>query len=485
MKTIAGIVAEFNPFHEGHRYLIEQVKKTLHPDLLVVIVSGPFSSRGLPCMQTQTVRTQKALEAGADLVIGLPSVFAMQSADYFAKYAIQSLKTAGVNLLWTVRTQKALEAGADLVIGLPSVFAMQSADYFAKYAIQSLKTAGVNLLCFGSESNDLTALEEQLEALESMEKDPSLSLARNAQKNGVAPRPNDILALQYLKNAKALDIQVRPFQRNDSFESATSIRKNYFASSNPESFPDFEPRQNWESYYPLLRYALLETPPARLASFFLVSEGIENRMIKAARTATTWEEFWESYYPLLRYALLETPPARLASFFLVSEGIENRMIKAARTATTWEEFFESAVSKTYSRARIQRTAMMILMQIERAEVEAHSSFFEIQVLGFNQKVESAVSKTYSRARIQRTAMMILMQIERAEVEAHSSFFEIQVLGFNQKGQQHLASLPEDTPIYSRIRQVPEPLRSWLIQSETLYSFFSPDSAGWRVQRFNT
>ena len=344
MKTIAGIVAEFNPFHEGHRYLIEQVKKTLHPDVLVVIVSGPFSSRGLPCMQTQTVRTQKALEAGADLVIGLPSVFAMQSA-----------------------------------------------DYFAKYAIQSLKTAGVNLLCFGSESNDLTALEEQLEALESMEKDPSLSLARNAQKNGVVPRPNDILALQYLKNAKALDIQVRPFQRNDSFESATSIRKNYFASSNPESFPDFEPRQNWESYYPLLRYALLETPPARLASFFLVSEGIENRMIKAARTATTWEEF----------------------------------------------------------------------------------------------LESAVSKTYSRARIQRTAMMILMQIERAEVEAHSSFFEIQVLGFNQKGQQHLASLPEDTPIYSRIRQVPEPLRSWLIQSETLYSFFSPDSAGWRVQRFNT
>ena len=340
MKTIAGIVAEFNPFHEGHRYLIETVKTTLKPDVLVIILSGNFSSRGLPCMETRTVRTQKALEAGADLVIGLPSVYAMQSA-----------------------------------------------DYFAKYAIQSLKTAGVNVLCFGSESNDPDLLDQQLQTLETMDKDPSLSLARNAAKNGVAPRPNDILALQYLKTAKALDIAIRPLQRSPNFESATSIRSHYFSSQGRELHPDFEPHQNWDSYYPLLRYALLETPASRLAGFFLVEDGIENRMIKAARDAQNWTEF----------------------------------------------------------------------------------------------LEAAVSKTYSRARIQRTAMMILMQIEKEEVKANASFFAIQVLGFNTTGQKHLASLPEDAPVYSRIREVPEPLKTWLIKSDTLYSFFTTRPAGWKVQ----
>ena len=94
--NIVGIVAEFNPFHDGHQHLINTVKEQLHPDGIIVIMSGDFVQRGTPAIYDKYTRTKKALLSGADLVIELPAHYALSSAEEFAFGAVSILHSLGI-----------------------------------------------------------------------------------------------------------------------------------------------------------------------------------------------------------------------------------------------------------------------------------------------------------------------------------------------------------------------------------------------------
>ena len=83
--NICGIVAEYNPFHNGHVYHIEETKKITECDGIVAIMSGNFIQRGVPALFDKWTRTKMALKNGVDLVIELPSYYATSSAEYFAQ----------------------------------------------------------------------------------------------------------------------------------------------------------------------------------------------------------------------------------------------------------------------------------------------------------------------------------------------------------------------------------------------------------------
>lgn len=336
---IAGVIAEFNPMHDGHRYLLQTIKEQLHPDVLVVVLSTYFSSRGLPSLENVETKTKLALEAGADLVIALPSVYAMQSA-----------------------------------------------DYFARYAIEALSSAHVNVLCFGSESANLKILQQKAKQVQHLNVDPSTSLARNAANFDLDLQPNDILAIQYIRWCTQYNIEPYPILRDQSLKSATQTRADYFAGIEQVEDHFFEPRQNWDSYYPFLRYQLFESDPKMLSQLFLVEEGIEHRLIQCALLHDRWEDF----------------------------------------------------------------------------------------------LNAAISKTYSKARIQRTCLMILLQISKTEVKTHPSFFEMQILGMNTNGRNWIKSLPKDTPMASKFNQLPEHLQKWHLKEHRLYSLISPKTKPWQV-----
>lgn len=277
--NICGIIAEYNPFHKGHIYHLEQARKVSNCDCLVVITSGLFSQRGLPSY--------------------------LSSMD---------------------KTRLALEHGANLVIELPVCFASQSADYFAKYAIQSLSVLGVRSLVFGSETNDI----EKLSSIVLKEKDATKSLNEN---QNISLQPNDILGYQYIQYCKEYNITPISIQRNEHFKSATQTRKDALSS-----------HQDFQEFFHL-------------------------------------EQNWDSYYPYLRNYLVLTDAKTLSSFHLVNEGIENRLKEGARLCDSWNEYLEYCVTKTYSKARIQRTSLMILLQIKKEEIP--TSFFGCKVLGFD------------------------------------------------------------------------------------------------------
>ena len=285
MKTCA-IIAEYNPLHKGHIYHITKAKQESNCDCLVVILSSFFSQRGLPSLLSRRDKARLAL-----------------------KY------------------------GADLVLELPCIYAAQSADQFAKYAIQSLSSLHIDCLCFGSETNDLAYLEQQLQILQSASIDPSKSWNQNIGSN---VKPNDILGMQYVHWCKQYNIQPIPIQRNENYKSATQTRADFFNSQS--QFND---------------------------EYFIA------------------EQTWNSYYPYLRLFLQLTAPERLRTFFLVNEGIEYRLIENAKKYSNWNDFLKASISKTYTRARIQRTCLFILLQVTKEEMETHDAFYDVRVLGFN------------------------------------------------------------------------------------------------------
>ena len=93
-----GIICEFNPFHNGHKYLIEQAKK-LTGDSVICLMSGDFVQRGEPAIQEKYLRAKTAIQNGADLVLELPTIFACSNAENFAYGAVKLLDSLGVNHL--------------------------------------------------------------------------------------------------------------------------------------------------------------------------------------------------------------------------------------------------------------------------------------------------------------------------------------------------------------------------------------------------
>lgn len=287
MKT-CGIIVEYNPMHKGHLYHIEQARKTSGCDVLIAVLSGCFSQRALPSL-----------------------------IDPYTKSML------------------AIRYGVDLVVELPAVYAAQSADRFARYAIETLANLKVDCIVFGSETNDIAALEQLLESAKSVQADPSRSWQANI---GSAIGPNDILGMQYIDYAHQYGIVPLCIQRSPSFKSATRTRSDYFAGEGEEFLSDhFIEQQNWNSYYPYLRTFLLMSSPDTLAGYHLVNEGIEYRLIENAS----------------RYR-------------------------------TWDKFLEASVSKTYTRARIQRTCLFIMLQITKEEMKRNDSLHCSILLALNQ-----------------------------------------------------------------------------------------------------
>lgn len=287
MKT-CGIITEYNPFHQGHLYHIKKTKELTQCDCLIAIVSNHFTQRGLPSLMRMEEKTKLALEAGCNLVIELPPCYAAQGADYFAKYAIESLNE-----------------------------------------IQ------IDQICFGSETNDIQKLKQLSLKMEQIKKDPSLSMNQNLYANDLI-RPNDILGIQYIKQCEKHHIEPICISRNETFKSATQTRIDYF--NGLSQFND---------------------------KYFLENQS------------------WQHYYTYLRKYLILTDVHVLSTFFLVNEGIEYRLKENAKKYTDWDSFLSASTSKTYTRARIQRTCMFILLQITKEQMKENNHFKEVIVSGFD------------------------------------------------------------------------------------------------------
>ena len=324
-----GVIVEYNPFHNGHRYHLQQAREQTGADVVVAVMSGNFLQRGEPAIVDKWTRAEMALLQGADLVIELPFAYAVQSADYFAVGAVKLLQALQVeSLVFGTDVKETVDYQ-----GFGAFVANHQAEIDTRY--QAMRNNGQ------SYPQQMTALFREL-----------LGLPLDFSS------PNHILGLSYAKeNAKySQPMTLIPIHREQAgyhdemikgtIASATAIRKGLEAGTDVALTM---PKTSW---------GLLQTQP-------LIS----------------WQNFW----PLLRYQLLVQTPSDLRRIYQMTEGIEYRLQAAAEKAETFAAFIEAVKTKRYTWTRLQRLCCYILGQVTENEIQGTWQNTFLHVLGFTSK----------------------------------------------------------------------------------------------------
>ena len=350
-----GVIAEYNPFHNGHRYQLAQARAKSQADVMVAVMSGNFLQRGEPAIVDKWQRAEAALTQGADLVIELPVTQAVQAADYFASGGIALLQALGVDYL---------SFGTDRDAGLDyHHFATQVAERQEEVDVrfQALKNNGM------SYPQQLTHVYRELF--------PDWHLDFTS--------PNHILGMSYAKANQRYErpLTLLPIQREATAHHQNTIGHQQFASGSA------------------IRQVALAADFAGLTG--VVSAEMARTL--ATSTLVSWEQAW----PYLKYQLITTTSADLRDIYQMVEGIEHRLQKAATQAQSFAEFIGLVKTKRFTWTRLQRLCTYVLLQLTQAEVAAAPAPNYLRVLGFNE-----VGREYLKQQGPTSPLPLITNIKR-------------------------------------------------------------------------
>jgi predicted nucleotidyltransferase len=392
MKTL-GIIAEYNPFHNGHFYHLNQAKKITNCDFAVCILSSNFVQRGEPSLVNKWARTRCALKAGFDVVIELPVLYSMSSAEYFA--------FGGVKILDSLNC--------------------------------------INFLCFGSESGDILGLKNISNTLTS-ETPQFKTLLKNSLSKGLSyPKArenavlksvseqidnttlklsNNILAIEYLKALTKMQSNIEPVtlmrisnnynskELNGAVSSATSIRNNIENPKISNTMPHFS--------YDILRE---EFESGRGPIFPHTYEQIIVANIRRSSSDT------------------------ISKTAYVSEGLEMRIKRCSNICTSYNELVSSISTKRYPQTRIQRVLFSSLLGITSQDLNSITQAGGppyARVLGFGTKGRKLLREMISKSnipvitslnKIKKSCNPIIKRI----IEIENIATDLYVLGYKNTG----------------------------------------------------
>ena len=337
MITATGIIAEYNPFHNGHLYQLREAQR-LTGQPVVVAMSASFMQRGEPACLSKWLRARLAVENGAALVLELPTAFSLRSAQFFASGGVQLLAATGsVNTLSCGVESPELDFGA---------LAQRITSDAAQGRIRSLLSQGKS---YAAACAAVLGEAQQEDGVTAMQ-----ASSNEGKAFAGLTKPNDILALEYAKALQATDIKPLFIERrgdgyNDreisgTMSSATAIRQ---ALNNSND--------GWQQAVPAsVRQALLDNAPGYDA-------------------ALLWQ--------LLRYKLRLMSVDAIADACQCSEGLEN-LLKDAAACPSFAEALQLCTSKRYTTSRIRRLFMQLLLDVPRWRWEDNTPAY-LRVLAFN------------------------------------------------------------------------------------------------------
>lgn len=350
MKTI-GIISEYNPFHKGHQYQLEQVHMKVPEATCIAIMSGAFVQRGEPA--------------------------------YFSKFD---------------RARWAILSGADVVIELPTIYALGSAEIFSTGAVRLLKALHIDTISFGTELDDLHLLQEAAQLLNSPEGQLLIRdriqtgtsygsalrqvLERELEKGHLlATAPNAILGLEYVRSALHYypKLAILPIQR----------QSNHHSNELTATFPSGSAlRQALQANQEVIDFV----PP-------VIADHMKQCITTGAYTNYhRYEDFLLAFYRLLE-------PSQLHQFADFTEGIEHRWHESTQH-TSWSLVLNAIKTKRYTFARLQRMAAYGALGITKElMLKAHQEGPQYaRLLAFNNKGRQWLKeKAYDAPLIQKWA----------------------------------------------------------------------------------
>lgn len=341
MKTV-GLIAEYNPFHNGHKYHMEQAKKLTGADYVVVVMSGDFTQRGYPAITDKFTRTHMALSEGADLVLELPAIYATSSAEYFALGAVSILENLGC----------------------------------------------IDSLVFGSECGELSILQNIAEFLtcepapyqNTLKEKLSLGLSYPAARiqalsesfpefqedfSKVLGEPNNILAIEYLKAQKKLNSSITPY-------TLKRLGASYHQKSLPSVYASATGIRNAVFQNELSSTALQKQLPPKAFEIFVKS--------LQEKPAVSLDDF-SSY---VSYGLLSNSK-NLTDILDIDEFLAGRIQNFLGEYETLSGFADILKTKSYTHTRITRALCHLLLQMTAKDMDCYQTqgiSFYARALGF-------------------------------------------------------------------------------------------------------
>ncbi|NLN49381.1 MAG: nucleotidyltransferase [Clostridiales bacterium] len=337
--SVTGIISEYNPFHNGHKYNCNMAKKITGSDCIISVMSGNFLQRGEPALFDKWLRSKMAILEGVDLVIELPVIYSCQPAENFAYGAVKILNSLGI----------------------------------------------VDYLCFGSESGDIDELMKvtnilinepeyfrnhvQKNILEGITYSKAIGDAINSITDAKIAQPNNILGLEYLKAIRKLKSNIEPVtikRINNEYHDtcltgaisgATAIREEIKLNGLSDKLSKAVPKSTFDIMTQSYKY---QGSPI----------------------------FIEDFSDLIFYQLRKSSLRDLAVLPHIKEGLENRIKAKSNTSTTLNDLIDCVKTKRYTRTYLQRILCYTLLGMTKDDVlhsKSSKSIVYIRVLALNKK----------------------------------------------------------------------------------------------------
>ena len=404
MKVV-GIIAEYNPFHNGHKYQIEELKKRTGADYCIVVMSGNFLQRGVPALCSKYERARMALSCGTDLVLELPTLWATSSAELFAKGGVQVLANTGVvtHLGFGAETD-------DLVLlkTISSILKNEPEDY--TIALRKELRMGVSFPMARKQ-----ALLETLSAYDT------------AYLEEVLNSPNNILAIEYLKalpeNITPVLVQRKGAGYHDTslyteLPSASAIRQAIFSNSSLENAMPEE-------------------------AYDILADCINRNAIVEPSDISD----------IMGYRLLSLPDYEYTQYADCSQELANTIKNSLVNYQDFTSFCQEIKSKNYTYTRISRTLLHILLGIKNQDVtlgqqEGYAPY--LRILGFRKDASELLSAIKKEA---QSPLISKVADYTSYFNGHQNFMMELDLKASAIYQQILTTKKGQSPANDYIRQI--------------------------------
>ena len=380
-QNVLGIIAEYNPFHNGHLYHLKESKRKCNAKYVVAIISGNFTQRGDASIVNKFEKAKMAIENGIDMVIELPTLYSISSAENFADGAIKILN----ELNFITHISFGSESGNINQLNDIASILTDEPEEFSKLLKEELRKG----------SSFPVARQNAIEKF--------LNLTNKNEFNKLLKSPNNILAIEYLKALKKIKSNITPitierknvdyYSENivENFASSTKIRKEISENLNMHTnIMDINNmdinNMNMNNMDVNMDMFLNSCMPKK--SYDIIKENIEKgNCIQGLKC----------FEDMIFYKLRSMQINEIKEIPDVCEGLENVIKKASNETNSLEDLINKCKSKRYTRTRIQRILIYALLGITRQDMEMSENVNPyIRVLAVNKngrELLSIINKT--------------------------------------------------------------------------------------------
>ena len=359
-----GIVAEYNPFHNGHLYQIRKIKEIFGKNVFIaVVISGDFVQRGEISFLDKWEKTQVNLEYGVNLVAELPLYYSVQNAEIFSKMATRILDYLGMDIQVFGAEEENIEV-------LQKVLDLQKRQDYKDKLMGYMKKGNSY-----STSQRLALKEYELDGI---------------------VKSNNILALEYMREIKKSNLGIKPFivkrEISEYNEEKVEKEREEFASASflrnelEKILEEFCGDKNLKSKKLILEKLEKIQKFVPKKSFEIILENLEFKI----KNGINFQKLKEEIFKIVKYKILTEKKEKIMEIYDINCEIYARIYKGAEISKNYREFLENTKSRNLSNRRVERIILNILLNIKAGMMDFEINY--VRILGFDKKGQEYLKK---------------------------------------------------------------------------------------------